>query len=250
MNVLLFIVTVFLSVISAREVIQLDSSNFDSVVDGSRNVLVKFEASWCGPCKRIKPILSQIAHDTFPDLNGDTVIAAVDVDADGDIADLFKVESLPTLKLFLKGQSQQQSIEFTGGLNMQNIQEFIRDRVNANLQSLPEELRLSRPQIPLTKILAKLTHPGPSTPINPHNEHLFASGHIKLDVPILKSLKVEDQKKNKLKKTKKRSGKAVHDRNNEQDFLPLVTADQAKQIISTAGSTPVILIFFSFSTNK
>ena len=52
-EVTILIATALISVITANKVIHLTADNFDAVVDGTRNVFAKFEASWCGPCKRM-----------------------------------------------------------------------------------------------------------------------------------------------------------------------------------------------------
>ena len=45
---------------------KLDSTNFyDSISDGK--VLVKFEATWCGPCKAIKPFITYL-HENYPNV--------------------------------------------------------------------------------------------------------------------------------------------------------------------------------------
>lgn len=125
----LFVTSTLLSLISA-EVIHLKTTNFDNVVDGTRNVLVKFEASWCGPCKAMVPILDQVSNE-FPDINGDTVIAAVDVDDEELLANRFQVRALPTVKLFLKGRSQEDHIEYESyrERDVESITNFIKTAI-------------------------------------------------------------------------------------------------------------------------
>lgn len=254
MKSLLLIASALLSVISANRVIHLDSDNFDTIVDGSRNVFVKFEASWCGPCKRIAPILDQVAREAFPDLDGDTVLAAIDADEEREIGDRFQIEAFPTIKLFLKGRPQEEAIDFVGERSPQGFVRFIKDHVAVNMQSLPEDIKLSPPTVPLTQILADLARAGPK-PLA--TNEAFASGLFEEKSFHLDQFKASNNKQKNLKQRKDKNRKNKQQRANKEvqnfdgpDSFPLVNTEQAKNIISTAGSRPVLLIFFSPSNQK
>ena len=59
-------------------------------------VVIKFSAVWCGPCKRLEPTISKLESEF-----SDAKVVRVDVDDNPEIAQKYKVRSLPTL-LFLK----------------------------------------------------------------------------------------------------------------------------------------------------
>lgn len=75
------------------------TNEFDDVVKEGV-VLVDFYADWCGPCKMIAPILSDLATD----LDGQADIVKVNVDEEGSLAQRFDVMSIPTLILFKDGK--------------------------------------------------------------------------------------------------------------------------------------------------
>ena len=122
-----FISTTLLTLISA-EVIHLNSQNFNKIVDGTRNVLVKFEASWCGPCKAMIPILNEVS-DSYGDIDGETIIAAIDADEEYEIGDRFDIQSFPTIKLFLRGKGQESNINYQGPRTAESIKNFINQLV-------------------------------------------------------------------------------------------------------------------------
>jgi thioredoxin 1 len=74
-------------------------SKFDELINGEQPVLVDFSAEWCGPCKALAPILSEVSKE----LNGKARIIKVDIDKNPQAASHYGIRSVPTLLLFRKG---------------------------------------------------------------------------------------------------------------------------------------------------
>src|SRR5215217_6432239 len=74
-------------------------SKFQEIINGEQPVLVDFSAEWCGPCKTMAPILSEVSKS----LSGKARIIKVDIDKNPAAASHYGVRSVPTLILFKKG---------------------------------------------------------------------------------------------------------------------------------------------------
>lgn len=76
------------------------SESFKDIIHGPQPVLIDFFAEWCGPCKAMSPILSDIAADFKEKIR----VIKIDVDKNPEIASNLNIMGVPTLMLFNKGK--------------------------------------------------------------------------------------------------------------------------------------------------
>ena len=82
------------------QVIELTSDNFKKeVLESTVPVVVDFAAEWCGPCKRLSPIVHEVAKD----LAGSVKVCHLDIDASQEIALQYDITSVPTVLFFKLG---------------------------------------------------------------------------------------------------------------------------------------------------
>lgn len=70
------------------------------VIESDKPVLVDFWAEWCGPCKKLSPVIDEIAAEKSDQI----AVAKVDVDAQRMLGAMFQVMSIPTVMLFKNGE--------------------------------------------------------------------------------------------------------------------------------------------------
>ena len=73
---------------------------FNEMINGEQLTLVDFFATWCGPCKMMHPILEQLKEKMGDDIR----ILKVDVDKYEALSMQYRIQSVPTLMLFKKGE--------------------------------------------------------------------------------------------------------------------------------------------------
>lgn len=73
---------------------------FNEMINGELLTLVDFFATWCGPCKMMHPILEQLKEKMGDDIR----ILKVDVDKNEALSMQYRIQSVPTLMLFKKGE--------------------------------------------------------------------------------------------------------------------------------------------------
>lgn len=97
-------------------------SQFNDIINSGQPVLVDFFAEWCGPCKTMAPILSDVAGT----LKGKARIIKVDVDKNAGAANKYNVQSVPTLILFKNGEIKwKQSGVVPGAQLLSIIEKFL-----------------------------------------------------------------------------------------------------------------------------
>ena len=82
-----------------------DITKEDSKFLGKRPAIVDFNATWCGPCKRLAPILNELSVE----YKGKIDIYKVDVDKNPDLAKAFRISSIPAL-LFIPMEGDPQML--------------------------------------------------------------------------------------------------------------------------------------------
>src|SRR5689334_16654861 len=88
-------------------VLQINNDNFASEVkSASMPVLVDFGADWCGPCKKLAPVVESMAKQ----FAGKLKVGYVDVGVSQQIAMEYRVMSVPTLLFFKQGQVVKQIV--------------------------------------------------------------------------------------------------------------------------------------------
>ena len=80
--------------------ITITKENFtDEVIKSNKPVLVDFWATWCGPCQMLAPIIEEIANE----YEGKVKVGKINVDEQPELANMYKVSSIPTVMVFKGG---------------------------------------------------------------------------------------------------------------------------------------------------
>ena len=85
---------------------EITGADFEEVVlKSEKPVLVDFNATWCGPCRMLKPILESVAAE-----RPDVTVVGVDIDENMELAEEYGVFSIPCLVLFKDGAEADRTV--------------------------------------------------------------------------------------------------------------------------------------------
>ncbi|AKV85489.1 thioredoxin [Microbacterium sp. CGR1] len=99
-------------------VVDATDESFGQILELSRTVpvVVDLWAEWCGPCKQLSPIIEKVTRE----LGGRVLLAKVDVDANPQLAQGFRAQSIPMVVALIAGQPVPM---FTGAVPEQQVRE-------------------------------------------------------------------------------------------------------------------------------
>ena len=89
-------------------VIKINKENFASeVLNSNKPVLLDFYADWCGPCRMVGPIVSEIANE-----RNDVKVGKINIDEQPELAAQFQVMSIPMLAVIKNGKLENQVVGY------------------------------------------------------------------------------------------------------------------------------------------
>ena len=89
-------------------VIKINKENFASeVLNSNKPVLLDFYADWCGPCRMVGPIVSEIANE-----RSDVKVGKINVDEQPELAAQFQVMNIPMLAVSKNGKLENQVVGY------------------------------------------------------------------------------------------------------------------------------------------
>jgi thioredoxin 1 len=89
-------------------VLSVNKSNFnEAVLNSDKPVLIDLWATWCGPCRMLSPVVSEIA-DEHPEIK----VCKINVDDEPELAQAFQVSAIPMLVFIKNGEVANVSVGF------------------------------------------------------------------------------------------------------------------------------------------
>ena len=98
--------------------VKITTTNFEQeVLQSQIPVLLDFWADWCGPCRMAAPIIDEIATETA----GKVRVGKVNVDTDIELAQRYRIASIPTFLVFKNGELAEKAIGLQSKEDLMNL---------------------------------------------------------------------------------------------------------------------------------
>lgn len=106
--------------IVSSSIIQITSSNFEEIVlNSNKTVLIDFYADWCPPCKKLSPIIEEVASENTDE---NLVFARINIDDEQNLAAQYGIQPIPTLVLLKSGKEVDRRV---GYMEKTDVKDFI-----------------------------------------------------------------------------------------------------------------------------
>lgn len=102
---------------------EISSSELREKINNGEKVIVDFHATWCGPCKMMKPTFERLTNENTTEVG----MFTMDVDVNRELAVELGIRSVPTIKVFNEGKIKETKV---GVLNEGQIKELVSELIN------------------------------------------------------------------------------------------------------------------------
>lgn len=99
---------------------EINSVDLTEKINSGKKVVVEFWAEWCGPCRMMKPVFEKVSTENSSEVE----MYTMNVDSNRELSSKYGIRSIPTVKVFNKGEVVDTRV---GVLHEENIKNIVKD---------------------------------------------------------------------------------------------------------------------------